>query len=245
MNKNRLLVLKRYITFLELLIAMALTSLILTVLFYFYRDIDWLNQDMEKSQQEAFRLSYVQNRLADVLPSAISPRTAEEDFFFFVSTDAGGLLKPGNPSLVFTYNFGPNRDPQFAGHVLGRLYLDTHNNLSLSTLPSPARWSHASTLKIKNEILMQDVESLAFSFYVPPQRERSQAGNKAPKGSFGKGKNQAADIQPKDAWHNDWKSDYHQLPAIVKVILKIKNKEEPVTFAYPLPLSDFVIVYDK
>lgn len=236
---------RRFITFIELLIAMALTSLILTVLFYFYRDIDWLNQDMEKSQNEAFRLSYVQNRLSDVLPNAVSPRTAEDDFFFFVSNDANGLLKTGNPSLVFTYNFGANRDPQFANHVLGRLYLDTQNNLRLATLPSSARWSSKMPLKIKNEVLMENVESLSFNFYVPPQKERSQAGNKAPKGTYARGKNQATDIQPKDAWHSDWKSEYHQLPAIVKVILKIKNKEEPFTFVYPIPLSDFVIVYDK
>lgn len=236
---------RRFITFIELLIAMALTSLILTVLFYFYRDIDWLNQDMEKSQREAFRLSYVQNRLADVLPNTVSPRTAEEDFFFFVSHDANGLLKGGNPSLVFTYNFGANRDPQFANHDLGRLYLDMHGNLSLATLPSPKRWPSIPNLKLKNEILLEDVESLAFQFYVPPQKERSQAGNKAPKGAYAKGKAPAMEVQPKDAWHNDWKSEYNQLPAIVKVILKIKKKEKPITFVYPLTHSDFVIIYDR
>ncbi len=140
---------------------MALTSLILMVLFYFYRDIDWLNHDMEKTQREAFKLSYVQNRLGDVLPNAVSPRTAEDEFLFFVSQDANGLLKSGNPSLVFTYNFGPNRDPQFANHDLGRIYLDSNGNLSLATLPSSARWSPSTTLKMKNEILMEDVESLA------------------------------------------------------------------------------------
>lgn len=234
---------KRYVTFLELLIAMALTSLILTVLFYFYRDIDWLNQDMENSQKEAFNLSYVQNRLSDVLPNAVSPRTTENDFFFYTSTDAGGLLKGGNPSLVFTYNFGANRDPQYANHVLGRLYVDTHHNLCLATLPSPARWSPMVNLKIKNEILMENVESLAFQFYVPPQKESSQAGNKAPKGTIIK--NTSSDIQPKDAWHRDWKSEYNQLPSIIKVVLKIKGKERPVAFAFPLPSSEFVILYNK
>lgn len=235
---------RRYITFIELLIAMALTSLILTVLFYFYRDIDWLNYDMEKSQREAFKLSYVQNRLADVLPNAVSPRTVEDDFFFFVSNDAHGLLKPGSPSLVFTYNFGPNRDPQFASHVLGRLYLDNQNHFSLTTMPSPSRWTPAIPLKVKTEVLMEDVESLEFRFYVPPQKERSLAGNKAPKGALKKGKSSSTEIQPKDYWHQEWKSEYNQLPAMVKVILRVKNHEEPITFVYPLPLSDFVVVYD-
>lgn len=236
---------KRFITLLELLIAMALTSLILTVLFYFYRDISWLNQEMEKSQEAAFKRSYLQNRLADVLPSAVSPRTAEDDFYFFLSHEHGGILKAGNPSLVFTYNFGANRDPQFANHVLGRLYLDVNNNLALATLPSPARWSPVIPLKIKNEILLEDVESLSFSFYVPPEKERSQIGGKAPKGGLRKGKSAMIDLQPKDAWHQDWKFEYHQLPAMVKIVLKVKNKEEPLTFVFPLPLSEFIIVYDR
>lgn len=236
---------RRCVTLIELLIAMTLTALILTVLFYFYRDIDWLNQDMEKSQRNAFRLSYVQNRLADVLPNAVSPRTTDEDFFFFQSGDVNGLLKNNTPSLVFTYQFGANRDPLFANHDLGRLYLDDHSNLSLATMPSPARWPSNGAPKIKNEILLEDVDSLSFQYYVPPQKERSQAGNKAPKGTYGKGKNPPAEIQPKDAWHSDWKTDYHQLPAIVKVIVKMKNTKEPVIFVYPLPNSDFVVVYDK
>lgn len=236
---------RRYITFIELLIAMALTSVILTVLFYFYRDIDWLNQDMEKSQREAFKLAYVQNRLGDVLPNAVSPRTLEGDFFFFVSQDANGLLKTGNPSLVFTYNFGPNRDPQFANHDLGRLYLDKQNHLSLATMPSPNRWLPSARLKIKNEILMEDVESLSFQFYVPPDKDRSLAGNKAPRGSVGKDKIQAVEVQPKDSWHHDWKSEYQQLPSMIKVILKVKNKKEPLTFIYPLIFSNEIIVFDK
>lgn len=237
---------KSFITFIELLISMTLTALILTTLFYFYRDIDWLNQDMNKTQREAFRISYLQNRLSDILPNAISPRTADKDFYFFVSHETDGLIKPNNPSLVFTYDFGANRDQKFASTVLGRLYLDTNNNLSLATLPPPKTWTPASIVKMKQEILAENVESLDFSFYVPPEKDRSKAGNNATKGMYGgKAKLQTQDVQPKDAWHADWKSEYNQLPALIKINLKFKNVDKPMTFIYPLPLSDYVIVYDK
>lgn len=235
---------KRFLTLIELLIAMALTTLVLSVLFYFYRDIDWLNQDMEKSQREAFRLSYVQSRLSDILPNIVSPRTEIEDFFFYVSHEGGDLFKQGNPSLVFTYNFGANRNPQFANHVIGRLYLDPYNNFYLATLPSPKQWSPTS-LEMKKELLLENVESLAFKFYVPPEKDRSNMGNKAPKGGYAKGKSLSTDIQPKNSWHTDWKNEYHQLPAMIKVILEIKNQNEPFIFTYPLPSSDFQIIYDK
>ena len=65
--------------------------------------------------------------------------------------------------------------------------------------------------------------SLDFRFYVPPQKDRSLAGNKAPKGSSSQGNAKATDIQPRDYWHSDWKSEYNQLPAMIKVIVKIEN----------------------
>jgi len=236
---------QHFITFIELLIAMALTSLVLSTLLYFYRDISWLNQDMEKSQHLAFRLSYVQNRLSDVLPHAISPRQEDKDnFFFFVSHDTHGLLKPNSPNLVFTYNFGPNLDPLFANHVLGRLYLDVHNNFRLSTFPSPKLWPTGTLPKMKNEILLENVELLTFNFYVPPDKDRSMVGKNAPIGNSGVGK--VIDIQPKDSWeHTDWKSEYNQLPAMIKITLKLHDKKDTISFIYPLPMSDFTIIYDK
>jgi len=57
------MLIKRPITIIELLIAMVLTSLDLSALFYFYRDIDWLNNEMEKSQKNTFEYSYIQTLL--------------------------------------------------------------------------------------------------------------------------------------------------------------------------------------
>lgn len=237
---------KKFITLIELMVAMALTSLLLMLLLHFYRDMEWWNQDINKSQVKAFQIFYVQNRLSDILSHAVSPRTEEKDFFFYTSQDVNGLLKPNNPSLVFTYHFGPNRDPLFANHVLGRLYVDVQDNLRLATLPSPKFWPSLTSLKMKNEILMEGIESLAFNFYIPPQKDRSLVGNKAPQGSSNKDNYSLADIQPADSWeHSEWKSEYNQLPAMIKIILKAKERKEPITWVYPFPFSDFTIIYNK
>lgn len=237
---------KSFITLIELLISMALTAIILTILFYFYRDVEWLNQNMSQTQRDAFRISYLQNRLSDILPKTISPRILKKDFFFYTTQELSGLTKPNSPTLVFIYDFGANRDPLFGGQVLGRLYVDSHDNLALSTLPPTENWTPSTVLKMKNEILAENVESLAFSFYVPPEKNRSLAQKKAPQGIYGGSKRvQAQDLLPKDAWHTDWKNEYYQLPAMIKITIKFKNIEKPMTFLYPFPLSDFTIIYDK
>lgn len=234
---------KQSMTFIELLISMGLTALILMTLLYFYRDIDWLNNDMENSQKEAFKTAFVQNRLADVLPSSLTPRLAEKDFYFFLSHDANGLLKPNNPSLVFTYNFGPSRDSSLAYYVLGRLYLDNENRLVLSTMPTPSRWDQVTKVKLRKEVLLENVDSILFRFYVPPKKDLSLVGNAAPKGILTKGK---ADTEVEgDRWYEDWKSEYEQLPAMIEVILKLDKTDEPLKFVFPLPLSEHVILYEN
>lgn len=239
------ILIKRPITFIELLIAMVLSSLVLSVLFYFYRDIDWLNHEMEKSQKKSFELSYIQTRLGDVIPNIVSPRIAPEDFYFFVSHDANGLLKPGQPSLVFTYNFGANLNPVFAQHVLARLYIDSYNRLCLAMLPSVKEWPKFTSVPIKQEVLLENVESIAFEFYVPPAKESSAAGNKAPKGGYGNGKKQAQKLQLRDTWYTDWRQEFYQLPSLLRISVHIKDKKDPILFVYPLPQSDFVVIYEK
>lgn len=233
-------------TLLEVLIAMGLAAIILSALTYFYRQVDSLNSEMDKLEQEQFKMAYVENRLADILPRAISPRDTERnDFYFFTSSDANGLLKEGAQSLVFTYDNRASLDKPFSYHVLGRLFLDKEGNFSLATWPSPFRWDleTKNSIPIKREILLENVESLSFQFYAAPEKNRDKIYNQAKKGSINK--RESIEIIPKDHWHNEWKSQYHRLPAIIKITLKQVNNPTEINFVFPLPNSEMVIVYDK
>lgn len=174
---------KQYMTLLELLIGMALTMALLATLTYFYQQIDQLNTATEKTQKEIFHLHYVENRLNRVIPRVCAEKT--KDFYFFSSTISHGVLAEGSPSLIFQYETGPDFDDTLAVTALGRLFLDRNKRLCLASWPDPAESSMEQS-KPRIEVLLENVNSLAFQFYVAPDRDRSivtnqtSADNKTP-----------------------------------------------------------------
>lgn len=237
-----------HMTMLEVLVSMVLTTLILTVLFYFYRDIDWLNTSMEKNEQELFKMIYVENRLADILPRTIYPKDADKDFFFFTD-DVSQVTKNNNPSLVFTYDAENDLNKNISNHALGRLFIDPDQNLVLATWPSPKRVKKKTPdqIRMKKEILMENVENLSFEFYVPPEKNRAllQAPKKNTSKQNAPSLLQKVEVESRDSWFTTWKREYRELPAIIKIHLKQKDQKEDITYAFPLPNSDQLIYYDQ
>lgn len=167
---------KRYFTLLEVLIGMTLAIVLLSTLSYFYQQVEWLNTEAERAQKESFQMRYVENRLAKIMPQTFSEREMKKYFYFYTS-QAEGLLK--SPSLLFTYYNGVKLDSPFSNEVLGRLYLDEQKKqLCMATWPSPKRWKLGEAPPMSKEVLMENVESLAFEFYVAPDRDRSKVIDK-------------------------------------------------------------------
>jgi hypothetical protein len=164
--------LSRCFTLLELLIGMGLAVMLLSTLSYFYLQVEMLNTEAERTQKESFELRHVENRLAKILPYTLSERELKKHFYFFTS-QGEGMFK--NPSLLFTFYNGVKLSSPFANDVLGRLYLDDEKKqLCLATWPSPKRWENGVTPPMAKEVLLDDVESLSFQFYVAPKRDRSK-----------------------------------------------------------------------
>lgn len=245
---------------LEMIIAMGLTVLVLFSLTFFYREIDMLNSDMEKTQKLAFEKLYLENRLSSILPKILPPRFSSKmknqeitnDYFMYTAPYSESATAQTANSLIFTFKKGPDMDPDRANDALGRLYIDQGNRLCLATWPSPVRWQPNVQPSMRKEILLENVVSLDFQFYVPPEKDRKKVIEKMKKAKkTGGDKNtkapQPVDIQPKGQWHNEWRNDYAQLPALVKVILKraIDKTPEEISFIFQLPLSDMVILYEQ
>lgn len=177
---------KRFMTLLEMLIGMALTMALLTTLTFFYQMIDQLNTASEKAQKEIFHVQYAENRLSQVLTEAIAEKQ-KNHLYFYTSGDLGGLFATGSPSLVFQYETGTDLDDSRAVTALGRLFLDKQNRLSLATWPDPTderpdainlSIADKKTSKAKVEVLLENVSSLRFQFYVAPDRDRSLLNQK-------------------------------------------------------------------
>lgn len=223
---------KRFMTLIEVMIATFLTMILLTAITFFYRQASFMTKESDKLQQEQFKQSYLEKRLFNLLPMAISPRDLHNDFYFYTSE---ALSENGNMSLVFTYDHGVDKDAKMSNHRLGRLFLDSTNQLVLASYPSPISWDVNPNPILKKEILAEDIVILSFEFYVTPKKDRSSL-SKIPKN--------LVDIQPENSWHKSWKSSYNQLPAMIKVHLTKKNSDKEIIFSFSLPNSDMVVMYE-
>lgn len=217
---------KRFITLLEVIIASLLTTILIAALTVFYRDMTTLNAELDKLHVVQFQKSYIQKRFSSILPEIIASKPKQKDFYFFT-----GAPINGSPSLVFTYDNGPCLDRDFAGHVLGRLFVDSNNDLVLSTWPAPSRWTDEPALK--QEVLMEDIEHLRFRFYVPPEHDLSKTGP---------GKH--LEGMTYNQWYEDWPARINELPAMIKIVIQQKGIDKPLEFGYQLPNSNLVIIYE-
>jgi hypothetical protein len=231
----------------ELLIAMALTMGILTLLLSVYDQIDRANIAIEKEQVRSFDRLYLSTRLSSILPKAIpySPSEKANDYLFFTSSIGANAI--GTSSLLFSFDNGVKLDPLFSNHVIGCLYVNNHKQLCLATWPSQVHWDNLfAPPQMKNEILYNNVERLTFEFYIPPVKNREAI--------LGKIKNNAPQIseplkQDLDGgWKNEWQQEYKALPAMVRLRLMIatpQGESVPLMLVYPLPMSPLIIVYDR
>ncbi|MGM0440217.1 MAG: PilW family protein [Chlamydiota bacterium] len=233
---------RKYSTLIEVIIAMALVSILMTSLLGFYSYMTRTNSYVTKLSRQAFRMRYAQQRLSYVIEHAnldkkIRPRedsnSYQDNITVFYTTDNESSVIKG-PSLVFSFDNGVDIAPEFSNGVLGRLYLDHQDNLCLAFWPLPHQEQAEQILPMRREILLAGVSDLHFSFYAPPLEEGSDQHVDPPDHDTGRG-----DMQPlPDTWHSDeqgWLPEYKVLPALMTLSVVMKDSGERETFYFQLP----------
>ncbi len=261
---------RQYVTLIEVMIAMGLISILMTVLMGYYSQIEFLHGQIDRARDESFELRYLEARLAQVIPSAISakPPTKEtekkNDFYFYTSTNLESGVE--GPSLVFTYDNGIDIDPAFCNHVLGRLLVESRNgesSLVLLTWPVPRCTKGTFPPPMKKEILISKVTDISYQFFSPTVQENQQDNQSNQSNANGQSNQNNIDNQqqqqnttpttpketpPRDQWVDNWKMAYGELPVVVKISLKrsvqtgLVPPSEPIVLAYPLPNSKKPII---
>lgn len=198
-------------TILEVLISMVLTMAAMTMLLYFYNAVDGINRSIERVQEESFRSRYFEGRLAAILPRIIGETDQSKDFLFTMTDGKPGLTKAGMPTLLFMYDNGVDLNPDFSNHVLGRLYISEKGNLMFAMWPAPDRWRSDQPVPMRKELLLEQVETLAFQFYIPSNEGEEKGG-----------------------WVEEWTLENKKLPALIGVRVKVKDE----TREYLFPLSN-------
>ncbi|MFA6916039.1 MAG: hypothetical protein WC222_06560 [Parachlamydiales bacterium] len=230
---------RRFFTLIEVLIALGLTSIIMSTLTYFYFQIQSINTKTEKSLKKLYELSYLENRLSEVIPKALAENTPKKDFYFYTSELNSEYIKQGSPSLVFMYDNGIDINKALSNNTLGRLFVDNKRRLILATWPSPKRWKEGSSPIVVKEVLAENVDSISFKFFVAPDIDR----NKVPQSVEGNKKKQQSRPEPHLAWISEWKNEFNELPAIMKISLQ--RGPENIEYSFPLPNSTKTIFYNQ
>lgn len=249
----KILFVKRFVSLVEVLIAVTLTVAILMTLMFFYRQVTEIGVEVDRTGAKNFNMRYLETRLAQILPRAVGETNKQKDFLFFSVNDEG-VGKPGSQSLIFMFDNLVSLDKAFSGHVLGRLYLDVNGNIMLAYWPSPKRWETTGAVPMKKELLMQGVENLAFEFYIAPKR-KDKEGQEPAKNSDSKAKagadsksgeeEKSTEPEPKGEWRRQaWLQDYKQLPVMVKIIVTLPKEQKPLVLVYPLANTRTHVIYE-
>ena len=265
---------RSYVTLIELIIAAALTALVLTTLLFFYSQVGTIGRDLDKAKEENFKHRYAEARLSTVFPNIVSEKNNERDFVFFSFIDEGAG-KGGSQNLIFTFDNDISLDKGFSNHVIGRLFVDSKGRLILAYWPSPKRWIEGKTPDMKQEVLLTDVEDVSFDFFVPPDRKKESDAvpqesppkvrdNKKPRPkplvnenaeakekeeSSEKGGSAAeegeVEPEPKGDWRRQpWLKQFNRLPAMVRVNVKFKDEKGNIHFVFPLSQSNVHPIYE-
>lgn len=249
-----------HMTLLETLIAMSLLGVLLVILFSFFRELSVLSQAAEIKQKESFQMRYVENRLSYVFERIVNERSSGRDFYFYLQPPAPDFSK--DPSLVFTFDNGVRNNPYYSGDVLARLYLDFEQKLHLTIWPLRVE---KPFLYMHDEILLQGVKQIQFSFYAPPEPvSSSQKQGEGTKNPVAIDKTQGTNtLKPvdrgeekktepqSDAWQSEWLFTHEQMPVLLKIEIireeefedplekrkKEKAKKEALEFMFVLPSS--------
>lgn len=220
---------RAYFTLLETLIALFILSILLVVIFTFFRDLTSLSLAGKDAQKESFQMRYLETRLAYIF-ERISNENAKNmhDFFFF--TQPPNSEYSDSTSLIFTYNNGVRKDPTFSGNVLSRLFLDKRGKLQLITWPITLNELHEH---MHQEVLLDRVKSLKFRFYAAPAQVSNVGAiatnapiandEQRPKNTEDAGGVQSTNPEP-DKWHEEvWPLSHNQMPPIVEIVLEVKK----------------------
>lgn len=241
---------KVHLTLLETLIAVTLLSVLLVIVFGFFRELAVITTMTQKTEKESFQIRYVETRLGYIFERIVNENDKKTRKFYFYTEPPKNGVSPFT-SLIFTFDNGVRIDPTFSGDILARLYVDTEKQLCLAMWPIRVEDPHEY---MQNEILLDNVVGLEFQFYSAPERVASEKSLAAPN------KIDPEKKEPeKDRWYSDeWLLSYDQMPSLLKIILTIKrepgllertkkegSKEEDMTFeyVYALPSSKNFVYY--
>ena len=240
---------RAYMTLLETLVAVSLLSIVLVFVFGFFRELAELTRMTDQVQKESFQMRYLESRLSYLFERIVNENAGSTRSFFFY-TQPPVRDRWLATSLILTFNNEVRLDPNYSGDVLGRLYVDPDHNLRLAIWPLHIEEPHEY---LQEELLLENVADVNYSFYVAPERIQNNKEIHS-----GKVIDPEKKMPEKDKWHeNEWAITYEQMPSILKLVVEVADNPKdlesyhpgmridstPLTFHFVLPSSKNPVHY--
>jgi hypothetical protein len=211
---------KRAAILLELIIALGLTAILLSVLFRFFAGSVLMDQKVDGARQALYQRQHLQMRLSTIL-NAMVPRSS-------IAQPKGAsfyTVEEKLPGFVAIFDNGIDPDPLFSGPILGKVFLDTDGNLSL------ALWPLEKTEKkcYRKEILLPNVQKMRFQFLAKKSLQQPDS--------------QALSINSTLEWRTNWPKNRWDLPSMIRLVIQQDGQE--TGFAYALPFIEPIVTYHE
>lgn len=197
------LIKKKFFTLLEIVIAAALTALLLSILLGAYFQSAKTAEVYGREEEELFLERYLQHRLEEVLRTI--PKIDQKENFFFSSKGEGSL--PGSQTLLFSYDNGISMDSNLSGPVLGRLYVDLEGGLTLITWPDRKEWGETLP-PFHREVLARGVRKISFEFL--------------------RISNEGSPVE----WVADWPKEFKSRPGAIRLVIERTKGENSTSHSF-------------
>lgn len=173
----------------EVVLSLALLSLLLSTLFFWYHNLSRQKEAYSTLKGPLMEERYTHQRLQEIIPKV--------EFPLFLSEDN---------SLVFIFDRGPCIISELSGKVLAKLYHDrATSSLCLGIWPKPSREAQPRS-PMQTHVLLEGVEECAFEFYYPPDPFKKPVDPK-----------EVGHLHPESGWQPQWRISYGTLPALLKI----------------------------
>ena len=220
MQGHRLIHSKRALILFELVIALGLTAILLTVLFRFFAGSVRMDHQVDEARAALYERQHLQTRLSGLFTSIV-PRST-------VSPQHGSSFYSINektPGFVAIFDNGIDPDPDFSGPILGKVFLDDQANLTLALWPLEMKEKQL----FRKEILLGHVQNMRFQFLAKKNLQQVDP--------------QAIPINSSLEWRTNWPKHRWDIPSMIRLMIQQDGKE--ISFAFCLPFIEPIVTYHE
>jgi hypothetical protein len=194
---------KRPFILFELMIALVLTAILLSVLLRFFINCVMIDKKIDTARRALHSYQQLEMRLSSLFTSLVPSSTLPHPVPCFYTID--------EPALIAVYDNGIDPDPAFSGPILAKLFLD-QDNLAILLWPLEKKEREIT----RKEILLAHVSGFEFEFLTPKHSSPLDPHAKS--------------INDTMEWRTNWPKEDQAFPSVIRIRIHQDGRDLPFAF---------------